>query len=75
MSTDPGYLVGMRMRGTDWDGKEWSRWLKASGEKAAKKANAIFDWLTNTGIAQTDHKIHRRFYYKQGRKKDELEYT
>ena len=30
LSTDPGYLVGIRMRGRDRDGNEWSRWLKAS---------------------------------------------
>ena len=75
LTIDPGYLVGIRMRGTDWDGKEWCRWLKASGDKAAKKANNLFDWLTNTGITQTEHKIPRRFYKHREGKKDEVEYT
>ena len=75
LSIDPGYLEGMRMRGRDRDGNEWSRWLKASGNKAAKKANNVFDWLTDTGITQTDHKLPRRFYKRWKGEKDEVEYT
>ena len=75
LSTDPGYLVGIRLRGRDRDGNEWSRWLKECGDKAAKKANNVLDWLTDTGITQTDHKLPRRFYKHREGKKDEVEYT
>ena len=75
LRTDPGYLVGIRLRGLDCDGKEWSRWLKMSGDKNAKKANTLYDWLTDTGITQTDHKITRRFYKHRKGNQDEVEYT
>ena len=75
LRTDPGYLVGIRLRGTDRDGNEWSRWLKAPGDKNAKKANTLYDWLTDTGITQTDHKIARRFYKHRKGNQDEVEYT
>ena len=57
LSTDSGYLVGIRLRSRDRDGNEWSRWLKASGHKVAKKAIKVFDWWTSTGITQTDNKL------------------
>ena len=52
LSIDPGYLVSIRMRGRYRDGNEWSRFLKASGDKSVKKANNVFDWLTDTGMTQ-----------------------
>ena len=75
LSADPRYLVGIRMRGIDCNSKEWSRWLKASGDKAAKKANNLVDWLTHTNITQTEHKLPRRFYKRWEGKRDEVEYT
>lgn len=51
LSTDPGYLIGVRLRGIDRDGNGWSRWLEADGEKAAKKGNNVYEWLAGTGIA------------------------
>ena len=75
LSTDPGYLVGIRIRGLDCDGKEWNRWLEAPGDENAKKVNGIFDWLTDTGITQTEHRIARRFYKHREGNKDEVEYT
>ena len=75
LCTDPGYLVGVCLRGTDRDGKEWSRYLKAVGDKSAKKANNLYDWLTDTRITQTDHKIPRRFYKHRDGETDEVEYT
>ena len=75
LSTDAGYLIGIRIRGLDCDGNEWSRWLKAPGDEVAKKANTLYDWLTDTGITQTDHKIARRFCKHRKGKKDEVEYT
>ena len=75
LRTDPGYLVAVRLRGTDRNGKTWVRYLKAVGDNNAKKANNIYDWLSDTGISQTDHKIPRRFYKDQDGDGDEVEYT
>ena len=75
LRTDPGYLVAVRLRGTDRNGKNWVRYLKAAVDDNAKKANNIYDWMTDTGISQTDHKIPRRFYMHREGDGHEVEHT
>ena len=48
LRTDPGYLVAVRLCGIDRNGKNWVRYLKAAGDDNAKKANNIYDWMTDT---------------------------
>lgn len=62
LTTDPSYLLGICLRGNDAEGKPWERYLDCPGEKAAKRVNTISDWLTDTGMAQIDHRIPRRYY-------------
>ena len=75
LHTDPGRLLGICLRGRDDSGEEWSHYLQAGGEKAAMRANTIFDWLTDTGIAQADHKIPRRYYREAKDGRWVVEYT
>ncbi len=62
LPTDPGYLLGIRLRGVNDAGDDWHHFCHSSSEKGAKKANTIVDWLTNTGVAVLDHHIPRRYY-------------
>lgn len=75
LSTDPGSRLGVLVSGKRADnGADFTFWLKAVGEKRVKEANSIVDWLTDTGIAVSEHQIPRRVYYRHGRKKDGKKY-
>ena len=58
LNHDPSRFLGICLRGEDW-----TYWYQGKGDLTAKRANALFDWLTDTGIARSEHKIPRRCYY------------
>ena len=61
LDSDPGCCLGICISGNH-DGEDWSVWLQTPGEKAAKRANTLFDWLSDTGMAKSEHRIARRCY-------------